>query len=256
MEYFIYNKLSKLGRHKTSSDMLDVSSLSSTFFENLSASDTVELHGGDGTINWFINNCHEFPKLIINPSGTGNDLARSLTSDFQKIPVFEVNGIRFINGFDVGFGAMVCQLVNANLPKTKLSYVKSVYRSLIRLQRFEAEIIIDGERYFTSDNFIIAVQNTEYFGGGMKVAPNLDPTDNKLAVYSIGNASKLVIALIFPSIFFGKHAWFKRYVKVYSGSQINVKLKEKYVAETDGDLIGSYDSFSFEQCGYIQIKKQ
>ncbi len=57
MKYYVYNKLSKSGYKKTSSEMLDVSSLKGDFFKTLTVDDEVELHGGDGKINRFINNC-------------------------------------------------------------------------------------------------------------------------------------------------------------------------------------------------------
>lgn len=255
MEYTITNKLSKSGIKKTSSDMLDVSSITSEFFDNLTSDDTVHLYGGDGTINKFLNNCQEFPKLIIYPTGTGNDLARSLTTDFQQIPIFEVNGTKFINSFDIGFGAEVCKLVNENLPKRRFSYISSVYRTLIRLRTFSAKVTIDGCDYKFAKNFIIAVQNTKYFGGGMKIAPGVTATEPNLGVYVIGNASKLVIATIFPSVFFGKHTIFRKYVKAFNAKQVEIVLADQHLAEVDGELLEPAAKFCFKSSGHILVRK-
>lgn len=256
MKYFIYNKLSKSGHKKTSSQMLDVSSLNKQFYQNLSSDDEVELHGGDGTINKFINNCIVYPKLTIVPSGTGNDLSRSLSSEYAVVNVYDVNGTKFINGFDVGFGAQVCSLVESDMRKGKLSYIRNVYLSLKQSKPFTCMLTVDDQQIQVDNGFMIVLQNGKYFGSGMKIAPDANISQDKLSITVISQISNSMVAILFPSIFWGKHLKFEKYVKTYSGQKINVKLKEQYIAECDGELITKSNQFTINRIGNILIKKK
>lgn len=256
MKYYIYNKLSKFGHKKTSSNMLDVSSLSSDFFLNLTTEDEVELHGGDGTINNFINKCIEYPKLTIVKSGTGNDLARSLTKEYKDVSVFSANGYKYVNGFDVGFGALVCKLVNEDRRKGTLSYFKNVYLGLRQVNTQDMEVTIDGRIIKTKRSFLITAQNTEYFGGGMKVTPNAQIEEPTVEVCVIGNASKLLLATVFPTIFISQHTKFKKYVQTYTGKNIHIKLPKSSIAECDGEVLAAATEFKIKYVGTIKIRNK
>lgn len=254
MKYYVYNKLSKSGSKKTSSDMLDVSSLSSDFFLNLKSNDEVVLYGGDGTINNFVNKCIEYPRLTIVKSGTGNDLAHDLTSEYQNIAIFSANGYKYLNGFDVGFGALVCKLVEEDKSKNKFSYFKNVYKGLTSTNLLNATITIDDEVIETKNSFLIAVQNSKYFGGGMKITPKADITSSDVQVCVIGNAKRRTLAAVFPSVFFGVHDKLTKYVMVKTGSKITIKLDEPYIAECDGEVRSATDTYKIKYVGTIKVR--
>lgn len=256
MKYYIYNKLSKSGHKKTSSNMLDVSSLSSDFFLNLKASDEVELHGGDGTINNFINKCIEYPRLTIVKSGTGNDLVRSLSKEYKDVSIFSANGYKYVNGFDVGFGALVCKLVDEDKYKGSISYFKNVYLGLRQIITQDMQLSVDGKIINTKRSFLIAAQNTEYFGGGMKVTPNADIESKTVEVCVIGNATKAVLASVFPTIFISQHTKFKKYVQTYTGSEIEIKLPLASIAECDGEVLAATNQYKIKYAGSIKIRKK
>lgn len=255
MKYCIYNKLSKSGYKKTSGSLLDVSSLNSQFFQNLTVEDEVELHGGDGTINQFINNCIVYPKITVIKSGTGNDLARSLSSEYKQVSIFSCNGHKFVNGFDVGFGALVCKLVNEDVSKSQLSYFKNVYLGLRSVKTQDMTLTVDGKRVETKKSFLIAVQNNKYFGGGMKIAPQADIESEMVEVCVIGNASKALLAAVFPTIFISAHVYFKRYVQSYRGKRITINLKSPHIFECDGEVGAPTRLFTIERVGTILIRK-
>lgn len=254
MKYYIYNKLSKSGHKKTSSNMLDVSSLNEDFFRTLSVDDEVELHGGDGTINQFINNCIVYPKLTIVKSGTGNDLARSLTNEYQDISIFAANGHKYVNGFDVGFGALVCKLVNEDKRKGQLSYFKNVYLGLRQVPTQDMHLTIDGQVINTKKSFLVTAQNTEYFGGGMKVTPNAKVTADTVEMCVIGNAPKPLLAAVFPTIFVSQHIRFKKYVQTYTGKRVTIELPKPYIAECDGEVLAPTTTFNIEYVGTIPVR--
>lgn len=254
MKYIIYNKLSKSGGKKEGTGMLDISSLTSDFYINLKDSDEVELHGGDGTINNFINKCVQYPKLTVVKSGTGNDLARDLTSEYQEVAIFSANGYKYVNGFDVGFGALVCNLVEEDKSKNKLSYFKNVYKGLTSTNLLNAKITIDGQSFETKNSFLIAVQNSKYFGGGMRITPNANLTEPSVEMCIIGNAKRRTIAAVFPTVFFGIHNKLTKYVTIKTGSEIEIKLDEPYIAECDGEVRKQSDTYTIKHEGYISAR--
>ncbi len=254
MKYIIYNKLSKSGGKKENAGMLDISTLTSDFYINLKSSDEVELHGGDGTINNFINKCVQYPKLTIVKSGTGNDLVRDLTSEYQAVAIFSANGYKYVNGFDVGFGALVCKLVDEDKNKNKLSYFKNVYKGLTSTNLLNAKITIDGQSFETKNSFLIAVQNSKYFGGGMKITPNADLTNPSVEVCIIGNAKRRTLAAVFPTVFCGIHSKLTKYVTIKTGSEIEIELDEPYIAECDGEVGVATNTYTIKHEAYIYAR--
>lgn len=254
MKYYIGNKLSKSSNAKLPEGGIATDDLDVEFFKNLSADDEVELYGGDGTINRFINKCEEYPQITIVPSGTGNDLARSLDTDFKNVSIFSSNGYKYVNGFDVGFGALVCKLVEEDEAKTNLSYFKNVYKGLKQTKMLDGVVTIDGIRIELKKTFLITAQNTENFGGGMRITPDANIESDTVEVCIIGGASKYLIASIFPTVFVGLHTKIKKYVKVYSGTNIRIELNEPYISECDGEVSNENLSYNIEYVDSVKMR--
>ena len=121
MKYYLYNPLSNNGirpEFKEGSNVIEVIGLNyQEFFNNLKSDDEVVLVGGDGTINYLINEIDTDNlknNIYIKKSGTGNDFLvdlgkvdeeEVLINDYLKnLPTVEVNGMKrkFING--IGYG--------------------------------------------------------------------------------------------------------------------------------------------------------
>lgn len=234
--------------------MLDVSFLNSEFFQNLKCSDEVVLHGGDGTINQFINKCIVYPHITVVKGGTGNDLVRSLKPSYQDVQVFAVNGNKFLNGFDVGLGAMVCELVNSDPQKNRLSYVRNIFRALRKIKSQAMSLEIDGRLIETNNTYLIAVQNAKYFGGGMKVTPDANVGSESLEVCVIGNCRKLFLATIFPTIFWSQHLSFKRQVQMHHGKVVTIKLQSPLIGECDGEIIAPTGVYNISQVGTVKMR--
>lgn len=254
MKYCVYNKLSKSGHKKQGENMLNVLELTDQFFENLKAEDEVELHGGDGTINNFINRCIEYPHITVIKSGTGNDLSRDLKAEYQSVAIFAANDYKYLNGFDVGFGALVCKLVEEDKSKNKLSYFKNVYLGLKSTNLLNAKVMIDDEVINTTNSFLIAVQNSKYFGGGMRITPAANITKPSVEVCIIGNAKRRTVAAIFPTVFTASHTKFKKYVTIKTGSKIAIELDEPYIAECDGEVQKATSKYTIEHVGFVNMR--
>ena len=141
--------------------------------------------GGDGTVNevalGVLN--HGEGILGIVPSGTGNDLARTLNIpqepekavDFllsgkdKDIDIGIVNDQFFLNIASIGFDSEVAK-TNERIKmkfKSGLSYIVSLFITLFKYDFIEAELEIDNFKT-TCEILLIAVGNGKYYSGGVK----------------------------------------------------------------------------------------
>lgn len=255
MNYTLYNSLSRsASKLVKNTSAIDVQTLDSSFFENLTDNDEVTLYGGDGTINHFINNCIIYPKLTIVKCGTGNDFVRSLSKEYQTVKIYEVNGYKFINGFGTGFDADVCKLANEQEKKSKYSFFKCVYKGLIKAKQQTITITVDGINHTFQNAFLATFQNGSYFGGGVKIVPNRKVTDDGLEVCVISNGSKLLLASLFPTAFIGLHPKFKKYVTIISGNQFEVNLENPYISQCDGEVQAETDYYKISLKNEIEVR--
>ncbi|HBK01904.1 MAG TPA: diacylglycerol kinase family protein, partial [Clostridiales bacterium] len=137
MKYVLFNPRSNNNRGKAAAEELkaklgecefqDVTKLNSykNFFEYLSRDDKVYLVGGDGTLNYFINEmggAEILPELYFYAAGTGNDFLNDVSPEskepikinefLKNLPTVIVKGqaYKFINGVGYGLDGMCCQV--------------------------------------------------------------------------------------------------------------------------------------------------
>ncbi len=162
--------------------------------------------GGDGTLNYLINNVPApNVRVIYFPTGTANDFARSLKIPVAEphlskvhsilrqnlllpIPVMDCNGIKFLNVASVGAPARVTQSGDDLLKNVmgKISYYISGLEELLSSGGDELTYQIDdspGQR-LSCRGFLVS--QGLYAGGGVKVstsyAPNFGREFNFLTV--------------------------------------------------------------------------
>jgi diacylglycerol kinase (ATP) len=166
--------------------------------------------GGDGTINDVINGLGEagFPEsvtLALLPSGTGNDLAATLTvpeNPNEAKEVIRQNRVRtldvarvrstgigerfFINVATGGMGAEISYANDKEFKSRwgKLSYLRASLEVAREFDVRETTLHLDGkERRVRAVN--IAIGNCRYAGGGWLAAPKANPEDGLLDVVVI-----------------------------------------------------------------------
>jgi diacylglycerol kinase (ATP) len=203
--------------------------------------------GGDGSINYLINNV-EITKIKQNiylaKSGSGNDFLRSLKKyNHAEITIGEaktnIGTTKFINGCGLGFDGLVCHYVNNDSKKGKLSYFLNVFKAIIKYQPVEIDLNVDGKLYHFKKVFVSAIQNGSYFGGGMKVAPGANPTDDKYIICVGHNLSKLFLQLVLVTIYPGWHKALKKRVTMLSGTNISIEHPNETYFQADGEVMGN-----------------
>lgn len=226
--------------------------------------------GGDGTLNEVINGIDNYDNVVLGyiPSGSSNDLARSLKIprkplkslanvlkpnkfiylDYGEI-AFEDNDLKprkFGCSSGIGYDAGVCEEVQRSALKKKLNgfgagkfiYLAIALKQLFNTKLQDATIIVDKIR---TDKYkkVLLVSNMihKFEGGGLKMAPDADPTDGKLSICLVHGLPRAMLMLLFPTILFGKHTHFKG-VETFQCSSIEIMLESKFAVHTDGEVPG------------------
>lgn len=156
--------------------------------------DCLVVIGGDGTLNDVVNSIpvdFRIP-IILLPCGSGNDFATYLYSkrtipeilnsllknEIITINIGECNGQKFINGLGIGFDGWVAKKANAGATwiPVLLKYNLAILQGLFTYKSFYTNL---------GQSLIIAIANGSTYGGGFRIAPQADPTDELLDLWQI-----------------------------------------------------------------------
>jgi len=159
------------------------------------------------------------------PAGTGNDICRGLGIPLNPIAAARLIGRtrpRPLDAIEVrgslarggsvrqvgsvvatGFDALVNRRANAiSWPIGSLRYAAAALVELAMFEPLHYRLTIDG-RTRSLPAMFIAVANTGYFGGGMHIAPDADPSDGLLDVTVIHPVSRFTLLRMLPTMFGG-----------------------------------------------------
>lgn len=224
--------------------------------------------GGDGTLNEVINGIDNYNEVILGyiPSGSSNDLARSLK--IPKNPLKSLANVLKPNRFiyldygeiafededykprkfgcssGIGYDAGVCEEVQRSVLKKKLNsfgagkfiYLAIAIKQLFTTKLQDATVIVDKIRIEKYKKVLLVSNMIHKFqGGGLKMAPDADPTDGKLSICLVHGLPRAMLMLLFPTILFGKHIHF-RGVETFHCSSIDIQLENKTAVHTDGEV--------------------
>lgn len=271
MIYILYNPLAGGGKCKATAQelnrqiqpgaarMLDITQLNvAAFLQQLPASETILLTGGDGTIHHFVNRlngCVPRQQIYYYPSGSGNDLMNDVRDEavkgfvllnpcLSRLPVVQVKGQKrfFINGIGFGIDGYCCQEGDRlrAMGKTKINYASIAVRGLLgRFRPRSAAVTVDGLTETWRHVWLVPTMNGRYYGGGMNVAPhqNRHNQDGSLSTVVLHCRSRLKTLMVFPGIFKGAHIRHKEMVSVLTGHDITVRFDQPTPLQIDGETI-------------------
>lgn len=184
----------------------------------------------------------------IIPAGRGNDLARGLgiptdpeaavdcliDGHTRAIDVGEANGRRFLGIASVGFDSDANRIANDSRFKGTPVYAWAALRALVgwKAARFTLR---EGERRTRFTGYTVAVANNGFYGGGMNLAPEADPSDGLLDVVTIGEVGKLRFLMQLPKVFKGTHGRNSDVVKMSRTKSIEISASRPFTMYADGD---------------------
>ena len=195
------------------------------------------LVGGDGTLNDAVQGYLEpdgrvarGPDLALIPAGTGGDFRRTFDLgdsveeaaerilnatprplDLGLLSVTSPEGqlVRraFINITSFGIGGLTDRIVNSS-PKWmggKAAFFLGTLRAMFVYRNAPVRVRVDGKVCLEAPIFNVALANGRYFGGGMLIAPDADPSDGLLDVIALHDLSRVQGIALAKHIYKGSH---------------------------------------------------
>lgn len=161
--------------------------------------------------------------LGVLPAGTGNDLALALgvpadpvaaaralaedvlTGTARRIDAARTGDRWWATVLCCGFDSAVTDRANRlRWPRGPRRYDIAILAELARLRPRPVALTVDGagsERDVT----LVAVANTAWYGGGLRIAPGADPADGLLEVVVVGPVSRRELVRTRPRLAAGTH---------------------------------------------------
>ncbi|MDQ1662700.1 MAG: diacylglycerol kinase [Blastococcus sp.] len=180
--------------------------------------------GGDGAVHAALQAvAGTTTPLGVIPAGTGNDLVRALdlpvdplvaaravaqhvlAGTARTIDAGRTAGRWWATVLCCGFDSAVSDRANRlRWPRGRRRYDVAVVAELVRLRPREVTLVLDGKSR-TVPVTLVAVGNTPWYGGGMKVCPGADPTDGVFDVTVVGPISRRELIATRPLLTAGTH---------------------------------------------------
>ena len=229
--------------------------------------DTVVAVGGDGTVNEVVNG-------LISPggksaeavlgvviTGRGSDLARTIgvPSDYREacarlagkrtmtvdlgLVEFHHEGQKaqryFVNVGGGGFDGEVAHRANRapNFMGGTIPYLTSLVTTLLSYRNKSVELILDDQEPIRKVVNSVVVANCQFFGGGMRVAPDADPSDGLFDVIVIGDIDKVEFLMTVPKVYDGTHITHPQ-VDTYRARRVEVRSEQPLLLQVEGEVCG------------------
>jgi len=228
--------------------------------------------GGDGTLNEVsqayvdaAGNPVPGPELALIPAGTGGDFRKTFRlgdgieeavkriRDAKPRPldlgILELTddagapSVRaFLNIASFGIGGLTDRIVNRT-PKWmggRVAFFTGTLRAMAAYRNAPVRVKVDGEPFHEGPIFNVAVANGQFFGGGMRIAPDADPSDGRFDVVVLGDMTRPETVLLSPKIYQGRHAEHRK-VHVTRGALVEaepVRKSEHVLIDMDGETPG------------------
>jgi YegS/Rv2252/BmrU family lipid kinase len=168
---------------------------------------------------------------------------RTVTIDLGFVSYSSFRGEKraryFANAAGMGFDAEVTVRANSG-PKGlggTIPYLSSLFMTLGTYRNKHVEVKVDGEAWRAQVNSII-VANGQYFGGGMKIAPEAQLSDGEFDVVVLGDLGKIDLVRNVPRVYDGSHVAHPK-VRVMSGKTIEVESPDHLLLQADGEVLGT-----------------
>ena len=234
--------------------------------------DTIAAVGGDGTLNEIVQSYLDQegmpvagPDLALIPAGTGGDFrktfelpddvhlavsrlyaARPRPVDMGVVnltsPAGKAETWAFINIMSFGVSGLTDRLVNDG-PKWlggRAAFLVGALRATLVYRNVPVSLRIDGKQALQTSIYNVAVCNGRYFGGGMHVAPQADPSDGLFDVVAMCDLTRAQGIALARYIYEGSHLG-RRGVVLAKGSVVEaapLRKQDEVLIDLDGETPG------------------
>jgi YegS/Rv2252/BmrU family lipid kinase len=244
----------------------DVEHAAAAASEAAAGGEVVVAMGGDGLVGAVAGAVRDRGPMGVIPAGRGNDFARELKipqeipaacrllaeGDERRIDLGLANGRAFVCIASTGFDSEANRIANdARLIKGKLVYLYGALRALWAWRPTHFTVRLDGEDV-KFEGYTVAVANTRFYGGGMRVAPAAKPSDGQLDVVFVEQNSKLRFLANLPKVFSGSHVEMEG-VRSFRAREVEVSADRPFDVYADGDCITSLPATVRVEPGLLRV---
>jgi diacylglycerol kinase (ATP) len=244
--------------------------------------------GGDGTLNevsqGYIDASGEplpGPDIALAPSGTGGDFrktfglgttleeaverlatasARPLDLGLLELTAHSGETIRraFLNITSFGLGGLTDRLVNSG-PKWiggRAAFFVGSLRALVSYDNAPVRVTVDGEVCLEAPIVNVAIANGQFFGGGMKIAPDADPSDGQFDLVAMHDLTRAQGVALAPRLYQGTHVG-QPGVRVARGTRIEAEAlvpRAEVLIDMDGETPGRLPLVARVARGALKIR--
>jgi diacylglycerol kinase (ATP) len=232
-----------------------------------SDADAILIFGGDGTIHRHLPALVrlQIPVLIV-PAGSGNDFARALKlrSMRDSLRVWRDFAAGTMRAQAIDLGVIVssaapertnyfccvagCGLDSAAARRANRmprwlrghgGYALALLPMLLRLPAFSMRLTqANGKDHCEAERLTLlaAFANTQFYGDGMRIAPEADFADGKLDICRISTMNPFELLCMFPTVYFGHHLLSPR-VEYSKAERVVVETETPLEIYADGEFV-------------------
>ena len=220
--------------------------------------DALVVVGGDGMINLALAAVAGTPTpLGVVPAGTGNDQAREYgwprrsaegavdvivhghnrPTDVGEVHTADGQRRLFGSVLASGFDSLVSDRTNRmRWPHGRARYNVAMLAEFANLKPLPFRITLADGTVIERDLLLVAVGNTCSYGGGMRIAPDADPTDGMFDVTIGGAGSRRQVLRLMPHVYRGTHV---RHPSVEVVRTPSLRIESAGInAYADGEYLG------------------
>lgn len=208
------------------------------------------IFGGDGTVNYFVNQYPEIDiPLAVFAGGTGNDFAWKLSGEVQlaqhiesvlkvhpqRIDAIRCNDRLAINGIGLGFDGEVMKFIDSiRFIGGHLGYQIAVVFKIFTFREIKFTVEYEGVR--TYDKYLLLmICNSSRMGGGFLVAPKAEISDGWLDLIMVKPMSVWQRLFNLPKLEKGLHID-TEYTKTKKIRKITITPSTRCPIQLDGEL--------------------
>lgn len=238
--------------------------------------DALVVVGGDGMVHLGVNIVGGTSKrLIVVPSGSGNDFARTLglgsteqvidsldellQSEPDRVDLVRVehpDGVTLAAGIvSVGFDADVnVRSFSLTWVPSRVRYQAAILATVLRPKHRSFGVRIDGGVKRDWRTLVAAIANHGTFGGGIPIAPGADVRDGKLTAVFADELSYPRFLWLLGKVLRGRHESDRR-VHVFECETVELTSDETVIVCADGEIVGRLPVRCSVMPGALQVQR-
>lgn len=146
----------------------------------------------------------------------------------------------FANAAGMGFDAEVTVRANA-APRAlggTVPYLSSLLMTLGTYRNKRISVRLDGGEPRQARVNSIVMANGQYFGGGMRIAPDAQLADGQFDVVMLGDLGKLDLVRNVPRVYEGSHLTHPK-VDVMRARHVEIQSPDRLLLQADGEVLGT-----------------